>query len=207
MSETRTFEEFMQTYQDMVYSTAVRLVGPDAEAQDVAQEAFLKAYEHWNELAASPTAGGWLRTVTRNLALNHLTRYRARWRFFSEMSDPDEDKDYGAELPSPEAAHLDIGDSDRWQLLEQALEKLPDNQRIPLVLYHFEDMSYEDIAARLGISLAKVKTDIHRARQGLYQKLRHRVSECLDWNQPALEKRAPFTRPDRTGTQISLSIL
>jgi RNA polymerase sigma-70 factor (ECF subfamily) len=207
MSETQTFEGFMRTYQDMVYSTAVRLLGNEAEAQDVAQEAFLKAYEHWDEICASVTIGGWIRTVTRNLALNHLTRYRARWRFFSELSDPAEDKDFAADLPSPENAHLQMGDADRWQALEQAMEALPDNQRIPLVLYHFEDMSYEDIALRLGVSLAKVKTDIHRARQALYQKLRHRVTECLDWNAPPIGKRTAFPRPNQTRTQISLSIL
>ncbi len=48
--------------------------------------------------------------------------------------------------------------------MEQALERLPDHQRIPLVLYHYEEMPYQDIADRLGISLAKVKTDILRGR-------------------------------------------
>jgi len=49
------------------------------------------------------------------------------------------------------------------------MEKLPEHQRVPLVLYHFEDMSYEDIARKLGVSLAKVKTDILRARTALAQ--------------------------------------
>lgn len=203
MSETRTFEEFMQTYQDMVFSTAVRLLSNETEAQDVAQEAFLKAYEHWEEIAASPTAGGWIKTVARNLALNHLTRYRARWKMFSDLSDPEEDRDFGAELPALDDTSIAADQNDRYRLLEQAVESLPDGQRIPLVLYHFEDMAYEDIAAYLGVSLAKVKTDIHRARLALYQKLRHRAEECLDWVPPVAPKTAPRTNPG--GTRLSYS--
>jgi RNA polymerase sigma-70 factor (ECF subfamily) len=56
---------------------------------------------------------------------------------------------------------------ERRALVEQALAQLPPHQRVPLVLYHFEDLPYEDIARKLGISLAKVKTDILRARAAL----------------------------------------
>ena len=77
------FTTFMRNYQDMVFSTAIRLVGNEAQAEDISQEVFLKAYEHFESLQTSPTAGGWLKTVTTNLSLNHLTRYRNRWRFFS----------------------------------------------------------------------------------------------------------------------------
>src|ERR1700749_1925592 len=80
----------MHAYQDMVFSTAARLTGNDAQAQDIAQEVFLRAYENFDSLRVSPTAGGWLKTVTTNLTLNHLSRYRRRWRFFSEMRSDDE---------------------------------------------------------------------------------------------------------------------
>src|SRR5258705_10441024 len=85
MTDTHQFEVFMRAYQDMVYTTAVRLLGNEAEAEDISQEVFLKAYERFDDISKSPTAGGWLKTVTRNLFLNHLSRYRARWRFFFEM--------------------------------------------------------------------------------------------------------------------------
>ena len=79
---TEQFETFMRNYQNMVYSTALRLVANPAEAEDIAQDVFLKAYERFADLRESPTAGGWLRTVARNMSLNHLSRYRARWSFF-----------------------------------------------------------------------------------------------------------------------------
>ena len=67
----------MQRYQNMVFSTAMRLLANQTEAEDVAQETFLRAYDHFDELHSSPTAGGWLKRVATNLCLNHLSRYRA----------------------------------------------------------------------------------------------------------------------------------
>jgi RNA polymerase sigma-70 factor (ECF subfamily) len=83
----------MQAYQDMVFSTAARLTGNDAQAEDIAQEVFLKAYQHFEMLQSSPTPGGWLKTVATRLTLNHLSRYRRRWRFFSELRNPDDGDD------------------------------------------------------------------------------------------------------------------
>lgn len=166
------FEDFMRSYQNMVFSTAARMLGNDVDAQDIAQEVFLRAFDHYPELQNSRTAGGWLKTVTRNLCLNHLQRYRARWRFFSEFSSGDDDRDERAwDVPVEDRTVLEAEAGDRRELLEQTLQKLPESQRVPLVLYHFEDLSYEEIAAQLRISLSKLKTDIHRGREALRRKL------------------------------------
>src|SRR5260370_19007431 len=162
MSHTHQFEAFMQAYQNMVYTTAARLLGNETDAQDIAQEVFLKAYERFADLGQSPTAGGWLKTVTTNLCLNHLSRYRSRWRFFSEMRSRDDETDFTEDLPAPDTAKTDSDNADHRRILEAALQKLPPAQRVPLVLFHFEGLSYEEVAARLKVSLSKVKTAIHR---------------------------------------------
>jgi len=166
----------MRNYQDMVFTTAWRIVGNEVEAEDIAQEVFLKAYTHFEELRHSPTVGGWLKTVTRNLSLNHVTRYRARWRFFSEFDNAGEGgepQDFAANLPAPDVSTQATDSADQRELLETALHKLPAAQRVPLVLYHFENLSYEQIAAKLRVSLGKVKTDIHRGREALRRRLRY----------------------------------
>jgi len=161
----------MQAYQDMVFSTAARLTGNDAQAEDIAQEVFLKAYEHFGQLRSSVTAGGWLKTVATNLTLNYLSRYRRRWRFFSELgseeSDDEPEFDFADQQALPDASLEDIHASQRQLAIQNALNRLPEQQRVPLVLYHFEEMPYEQIAQQLRVSLAKVKTDIRRARIAL----------------------------------------
>ena len=156
----------MHAYQDMVFSTAARLTGNDAQAEDIAQEVFLKAYENFPSLRTSPTAGGWLKTVATNLTLNHLARYRRRWRFFSEMRREDEEEP-DIDFPVADTIVADIEAGQRHELVEQALRALPEHQRVPLVLYHFEEMSYEQIAEQLRVSLPKIKTDIQRGRAAM----------------------------------------
>jgi RNA polymerase sigma-70 factor (ECF subfamily) len=164
---------FMRAYQDMVFSTASRLTGNDAQAEDIAQEVFLKAYENFPQLRAG-SAGGWLKTVTTNLTLNHLSRYRKRWRLFSELHvDRDDDSSPASpiEWAVPDTLLADLSAEQRRQIVDEALKKLPPHQRVPLVLYHFEEFPYQDIADKLGVSLAKVKTDIRRARAALLEVL------------------------------------
>jgi RNA polymerase sigma-70 factor (ECF subfamily) len=178
MTEAQPFEAFMRNYQNMVFSTAMRLVANQAEAEDIAQEVFLKAYERFGELRESPTAGGWLRTVATNMSLNHLSRYRSRWSFFSELfSGGGEEDEYELEFAAPENVEEELANADRRALVEQALQKLPPAQRVPLVLYHLEELSYEEIAVKLRVSLGKVKTDIFRGREALRMKLRTRIGE------------------------------
>jgi RNA polymerase sigma-70 factor (ECF subfamily) len=170
----------MHAYQDMVFSTAARLTGNDAQAEDIAQDVFLKAYENFDQLRGSPAAGGWLKTVATRLTLNHLSRYRRRWRFFSELRRDDSDGESESELEfatpdlTPDSIIADIDAEQRHALIEQALRELPEHHRVPLVLYHFEEMPYLDIAKQLQVSLPKVKTDIQRARAALAKILARR---------------------------------
>ncbi len=162
---------FMRDYQDMVFATARRLTTSDATAQDITQDVFLKAWEHFASLRERVGAGGWLKTVTLRLSLNHLGRYRRRWRFFSELLPASDQDDSEGEVEFAVGA-LDsvfntLADEQRDVRVRTALARLPDAQRIPLVLFHYEECSYQQIAEDLEISVAKVKTDILRGRLAL----------------------------------------
>ncbi len=158
----------------MVFTTAVRLLGNRSDAEDISQGVFLKAFERFEAIGESERAAGWLRTVTRHACLTHLTRYRARWRFFSELSggggdQADRDFDAPSQTETSPLVQLDL--AGRRERVEQALLALPAHQRVPLVLFHTEEMNYQDIADALGVSLGKVKTDIHRGREALRKML------------------------------------
>jgi RNA polymerase sigma-70 factor (ECF subfamily) len=178
VTEAEPFEAFVRAHQDMVFATAVRLLGRAADAEDVSQDVFLKAFERFDVLGTSPAAAGWLRTVTRNACLNHLTRDRARWRLFSELPGADADRTPEEQVlalagPAPsDTVDLEA----QHQNLHDALLQLPDAQRVPLVLFHFESASYQEIADLLRVSLGKVKTDIHRGREALKKHLTHERS-------------------------------
>ncbi|MEO8481592.1 MAG: sigma-70 family RNA polymerase sigma factor [Acidobacteriota bacterium] len=171
MTDADLFEAFVREYQDMVFATAVRLLGNPVDAEDVSQTVFLKAYERFDQIGASPTAAGWLKTVATNICLNHLSRYRSRWRLFSEMRrDDDDGGEAGFEatvVADTAAPGAGLDARERQEQVERAVRQLPEHQRVPLVLFHFEQHSYQAIADLLGITLAKVKTDIHRAREAL----------------------------------------
>jgi len=131
----------------------------------------MRAFERFAEIGASPSAAGWLKTVTTNLCLNHLSRYRARWQFFSELERPGESQALSSKLALMATAPAELERLELQERLERALRRLPDHQRVPIVLFHFEDMSYQAIAETLRVSVAKVKTDIHRGREALKQEL------------------------------------
>lgn len=162
------FTTFMRNYQDMVYSTAVRLIGNETQAEDISQEVFIKAHAHFDNLRTSPSAGGWLKTVATNLSINHIQRYKKRWTFFSDIvHKDDEGGEKEVEFAAPDTFFAGVDSAERREWVERALEQLPEHQRVPLVLYHFEDMPYDEIAKKTRVSLSKVKTDILRGREAL----------------------------------------
>jgi RNA polymerase sigma-70 factor (ECF subfamily) len=160
------FEAFVREYQDMVYAVAVRLLGNPADAEDVAQTVFLRAYERFGDIHGHPSVAGWLKTVATNLCLTHLTRHRARWQLFSELPATDEAPAFDVPSHDEGPAELLVR-ADTAARLEDAVRTLPSHQRVPLVLFHFEHQSYDDIARLLNVSTAKVKTDMHRGRLAL----------------------------------------
>jgi len=178
MTGADEFEAFVRRYEDMVFATAVRLLGNHAEAEDVAQTVFLKAFERFDGLRTSPSAGGWLKTVATNQCLNHLSRYRRRWRFFSELES--DDAPPVADVIESLASSVvdDLQRADEATRLERALAALPDHQRVPLALFHFDGLTYEQIAAALRVSLGKLKTDMHRGRLALRRALTPSHGSC-----------------------------
>lgn len=186
----------MKNYQNMVFSTAMRLTANPSEAEDISQEVFLKAYQRFDQLRDSPAVGGWLKTVATHLSLKHLSRYRSRWSFFSELFAGNNQEDVPAEpeFAAPDEFDAELARADRQEWVEEALQKLPVAQRVPLVLFHMEGMSYQEIASKLGSSLGKVKTDIFRARAVLRKRLRERW-ESENAISPVGSRSVPEKRP------------
>ncbi len=120
--------------------------------------------------------------------MNHLSRYRRRWRFFSELlpataasaggSDQEaRDAEVEFAVETLDTVFAQLADAQRDERVRAALTRLPDAQRIPLVLFHYEERSYQQIAEDLEVSVAKVKTDILRGRIALAKRLQESGNE------------------------------
>lgn len=180
MTAHEPFEAFVAAHQHLVFGTALRLLGDPAEAEDIAQSVFLKAYERFDALQG-PEATGWLRTVATNLCLNHLSRHRTRWVLWSTLSRADDDPVDDWPDPRQQPIDADLIARESQSALQAALLALPDHQRVPLVLVHFHDMRYDEVARHLRVPLTKVRSDIFRGRQALRRAL---APSPLDGRQP-----------------------
>ena len=169
ITDSVEFENFVRRHQNMVFGMAVRMLGDPSEAKEISQTVFLEAYERFDALRSSPLFAGWVRTVTTNLCLNYLTKFRARWKPFSQLRSGDAARDHPCEdtLVAKDDQSEDLARAERNARVERGIRQLPPHQRAPIVLDHFEERSYRKIADALGVSLGKIKTDIHSGREAL----------------------------------------
>jgi RNA polymerase sigma-70 factor, ECF subfamily len=162
--DARAFETLVITYQHRVFGVALRMLGSRAEAEDVAQETFLRAHRAIRDFRGDARVGTWLYAIASRLCLNRLASGARR----HERSD-----DAALlRLPAPVADAAAV--LERQELsaaLQQAIAALPDERRIVVVLRDLEGLAYEEIAQVLGLELGTVRSRLHRARLDLKAKL------------------------------------
>jgi RNA polymerase sigma-70 factor, ECF subfamily len=162
-----SWDDIVREHSARVYRLAYRLSGNRQDAEDLTQETFVRVFRS----LASYTPGtfeGWLHRITTNLFLD-MVRRRQRIRFDSL---PDDNARLPGREPSPEQAYHDTHLAPDVQ---EALDALPPDFRVAVVLCDMEGLTYEEIAATLGIKLGTVRSRIHRGRLALRQALQHRA--------------------------------
>lgn len=168
-------EELFEKYSNMVYNLALRLSGNTADAQDIAQDAFIKAMRGLQALREESAAGTWLYRITMNVWKNRVRSEKRRffWKTFSlDWGKEDGDDPPAMQIKSPEApADAAIEKENEKESLEKALSQLDPEDRAILVLREIDDRSYQEIAEVTGMPLGTVKSRISRAREALRQKL------------------------------------
>jgi RNA polymerase sigma-70 factor (ECF subfamily) len=152
-------------YRDYVYTIAVRIVGNDEDAEDVAQEAFVRAYRALPRFRGDSKFSSWLYRIATNRALTHLKRRRSRALTVDIESGSHVEADViddgrGQEL-SPE---LMVRDGEFRRAVRAAVLALPEQYRVVVTLFYLEERSYKEVAATLGIPMGTLKTHLHRAR-------------------------------------------
>jgi len=161
----REFEERLAECGPLAYRVARGVLGNDADAEDVAQEALLRAYKSFERLRDRNRFRGWLVRISFRLALDRLRSAKRREQRDTLWAEP-------AHLP-PQANAEDVAASNQFQShLERALEELPEKLRLVLLLSAMEGHTIEEIAEMVGVPVGTVKSRIFLARKRLAEKLR-----------------------------------
>ena len=173
-----TWDEVVREHADRIYRLAFRLSGNRADAEDLTQETFVRVFRSLAEYSPG-TFEGWLHRITTNLFLD-MVRRRQRIRFDALPEDAPE------RLASAEAGPERAYEENNLDPeIQQALDALPPDFRAAVVLCDLEGLSYEEIAATLGIKVGTVRSRIHRGRVLLRDSLAHRAPGTRPVDEPS----------------------
>ena len=157
------FSEIVIRHQQAVFNTAYRVLGNVHDAEDAAQEAFIRAYQFIDRFDLDRPLAPWLARIVVNICLNRVEGRRP-------LSALDEEK---IELPDPEPGpEKQSTTKDRDEAIRYELSRLPPRYRAVIELRHFQDLSYEEISSQLGRPLGDIKSDLFRARKLLAERLK-----------------------------------
>ena len=166
------FNELVKKYEKQVYNFAYRLTSNYDDANDIAQDAFLRVYSAIGGFRGDASFTTWLFRITTNVFLDDRKRARAHpHSSLDEYLDLEESsvaRQIEDPSPSPEAL---TEEKERGQILQRAIQSLPEYQRAMVVLYHTEQKSYEEIAEIMSLPIGTVKSRLNRARLALKEKL------------------------------------
>jgi len=149
---------FVRKYQKFVYATAYRYLNSYDDAEDVAQEVFIKALNNLHKFRGDSSIKTWLYKITKNICTNTIRKKRI-YNLFKSI-DSDNEFDIMSEEKNPEQ---NIESQELSQRLQKAIAKLPEKQRETFALRYFEDMKYEDISKLLGTSIGGLKANYYQA--------------------------------------------
>lgn len=180
--ETALFEILMRRYNQRLYRVSRVILRDDAEAEDVMQDAYVRAYEHLHQFAGKAAFSTWLTRIAIHEALARKRR-RGRQEELDALPNGDSMSLLKSSAPNPEDL---TATSQARELLEYAIERLPETYRTVVVLREVEEMSVADTATSLGVTEAVVKTRLHRAhamlRKELYSRAKDRATDLYQFH-------------------------
>ncbi|MEW6088588.1 MAG: RNA polymerase sigma factor [bacterium] len=173
--EISAFKELFEAYKDMVFNVCFKMLGSREDAEDVAQDVFFTAYKALKGFRAESKLSTWLYRIAVNRSLNFgRKRKMNRWLSLDFLADNKPD-----EIPPDPAGNplknLEI--SERERIVQNAVNSLPGNQRVAVILSRYENLSYEETAKIMKCSVSSVESYLFRAKQNLYKKLAAFIKE------------------------------
>ncbi len=183
--DKRAFAAIVAAYQAPVYNLAYRMLGNPTEAEDAAQEVFLRAYTRLNTYDAGRKFSSWILSVASHYCIDLLRRRRHHAVSLEDESPYEQIPDFG---PRPEQVTLQHEQSEQIQRL---LESLPADYRLAITLRYWHNLSYTEMAETLHTTESAVKSRLHRAREAMAEKVRQEQALAA----PKDGERRPYLRP------------
>jgi len=168
------FEVLVDRHQTSILNLIYRFIGDRTQAKDLAQEVFMRVWQAAKTYKPKAKFTTWIYRITTNLCFNELKSARRKKWFSFNRSDEDSENTLEQTLAdsSPSAEDLLLS-KERSHQISDALQSLPDNQRMALILKRYDDLSYQEIAQIVGCSVSAVESLLVRAKRSLQEKLKN----------------------------------
>jgi RNA polymerase sigma-70 factor (ECF subfamily) len=172
------FKELFDSYSTLVYNVAYRMLQNKQDAEDVTQDVFFQAYKSLKRFRFDSKLSTWLYRIALNRSLNHQRNKKLeRWLSLDFVSEEKGNDDFDALGTTDENADHIMEKKDTERIVQEAINSLPQQQRIAILLHRYEELSYEEIAQIMDVTVASVESRLHRAKQTLAKKLLPRKKE------------------------------
>ncbi|MBN1147838.1 MAG: sigma-70 family RNA polymerase sigma factor [Anaerolineales bacterium] len=181
--DPQAFTSLVETYQRPVYNLCYRMLGNAQDAEDAAQETFLRAYKSMRRYDASRSFSTWLLSIAAHYCIDQIRRRRMQLVSVEDLPMPD--------LPDPAPGiETKLSRKEEQRRVRAALETLEPVDRAAVVMYYWYDFSYQEIGQALSLTVSAVKSRLHRARRAMAQEWLERQA------QSGLAQRGPSPRPE-----------
>jgi len=166
--QTQYFSYIVEKYQDVVFSIALKVLKNRDDAEEMAQESFIKAYKSLHTFKGKAKFSTWLYRITYNNCISEIRKRKIHFASTDDVEVRDDDSEI----------NLDgIPEENRAKYVKAALDKLPEEEYTLVLLYYFEDQSIDEISKVTGLSDSNTKVKLHRARKKLYTILNDMLKE------------------------------
>lgn len=166
------FKQVVETWQDMVYNTAIGIVQSPEDAEDVAQEVFVQVFQSIHTFKGNSKLSTWLYRITISKAMDNERRKKRKKRFALVTSLFGKNDEQVIDVPDFNHPGVLLDRKEKAAVLFGAMKNLPDNQRIAFVLNKVEGLSYQEISDVMETSVSAVESLLHRAKTNLRKQLK-----------------------------------
>jgi len=167
----QAFSFLVEKYQKLIYTLALKLLKRPEDAEEMAQDTFIKAYQKLDTYEGKSKFSTWLYSITYNACISELRKRRIEFKSIEDqrITEQDEMKMYDY--------YREAKKEDQEKYLNLALGKLPEDDQVLVTLYYYENQSMDEISEITGLTVSNIKVKIHRARKKMYSLLHEMLNE------------------------------